>query len=414
MPANFEEAMHQSGLQALCIKGRQLLPIVQGGMGVGVSAHRLASAVALCGAVGTISSIDLRRLHPDLMRKSASLPYARSNKAIIDAANVEALKREIVLAKSLSHGLGMIAVNIMKAVSEYASYVQCALDNGADAIVVGAGLPLDLPDLAVDHQSVALIPILSEARGIDIVLKKWAKKHRTPDAIVIEHPRYAGGHLGASSLEDLNNPKFDFEVVIPQALALLKTMGLQGQVPLIAAGGIVSYADIKRVQDLGASAVQMGTAFAVTLECDAHPHFKHVLANAKLDDVVEFMSVAGLPARAVKTPWLENYIQVLPTLQAHAKKKERCTLGFDCLKECGLMLGNANVGQFCIDQVLASAVRGNKQKGLFFRGASALPFGSSIRHVRDLMMHLLNNTGDSSDAHPSVPAPPHFSPTVSE
>jgi len=405
VPAVFKAALLASGLEALHIKGHLLLPIVQGGMGVGVSAHRLSSAVAQCGGMGTISSIDLRRLHPDLLSLTSQLPFAPSNKAIIDAANVEALKREIVTAKSLANGFGLIAVNVMRAVTEYASYVQCALDNGAQAIVVGAGLPLDLPDLAADYPGVALIPILSEPRGIEIVLKKWAKKNCTPDAIVIEHPRYAGGHLGASSLEEVHNPKFDFEVVIPKTLALLKSMGLEGQVPLIAAGGIVCHADIKRLQNLGAAGVQMGTAFAVTFECDAHQHFKDVLANAKPEDIVEFMSVAGLPARAVKTPWLENYIKVLPILQEHAKKKERCTLGFNCLKECGLMLGNANVGQFCIDKVLGNAVIGNKQKGLFFRGASALPFGANIRQVDDLMMHLLNNTGDDNDAHATAPTP---------
>jgi len=173
----FDEALRGSGLQSMHIKGRRLLPIVQGGMGVGVSAHRLSAAVAHCGAMGTISSIDLRRLHPDLMHLTTHLPYAPENKAIIDQANVQALKREITMAKSLSHGFGMIAVNIMRAVNEYAAYVRCALESGADAIVVGAGLPLDLPDLAADFPAVALIPILSEARGIEIVIKKWAKKH---------------------------------------------------------------------------------------------------------------------------------------------------------------------------------------------------------------------------------------------
>jgi len=398
----FDEALRGSGLQSMHIKGRRLLPIVQGGMGVGVSAHRLSSAVAHCGAMGTISSIDLRRLHPDLMHLTTHLPYAPENKAIIDQANVQSLKREITMAKSLSNGFGMIAVNIMRAVNEYAAYVRCALESGADAIVVGAGLPLDLPDLAVDFPTVALIPILSEARGIEIVIKKWAKKHCTPDAIVIEHPRFAGGHLGASSIEEINNPKYDFEVVIPQTLALLKTWGLEGQVPLIAAGGINSYEDIKRLQDLGAAGVQLGTAFAVTVECDAHQHFKEVLAHAKPEDIVEFMSVAGLPARAVNTPWLKNYIKVLPILQSHAKKKERCTLGFNCLKDCGLMQGNPNVGQFCIDKVLGSAVKGNTQKGLFFRGSSALPFGHKIRHVEELMMYLLHNPGDGNAAHATV------------
>lgn len=290
-----------SGLKPLQIKGREILPIVQGGMGVGVSAHKLAGAVAKLGGVGTISSIDLRRLHPDLMKKTQYLLPSDHSKAVINSANIEALKREIQLAKSESDGNGLIAVNVMRAVKEYTSYVECSLENGADAIVVGAGLPLDLPDLAADYPDTALIPILSESRGINLLLKKWEKKGRLPDAIVIENPRWAGGHLGASNVEDLNNEKFNFDVVIPQTLEIFKSMGVEGKIPLIAAGGINKLDDIKRLQSMGASAVQLGTAFAVTKECDAHENFKNVLAKAKPEDMVDFLSVAGLPARAVKT-----------------------------------------------------------------------------------------------------------------
>jgi nitronate monooxygenase len=234
-----------------------------------------------------------------------------------------------------------------------------------------------------------LIPILSDARGVQLVVKKWERKGRIPDAIVIEHPRLAGGHLGAARVADLNDPRFDFENVIPQSLAFLRSAGIEREVPLIAAGGIRSHEDIVRLQGLGAAAVQLGTPFAVTQECDAHPEFKRVLAQARNEDIVEFVSVAGLPARAVNTPWLQHYLQALPRLEAKTHKKPRCTLAFDCLAQCGLRDGLAGWGQFCIDTQLAAALRGDVKKGLFFRGAGALPFGEHIASVRDLIERLL-------------------------
>ena len=138
--------------------------------------------------------------------------------------------------------------------------------------------------------------------------------------------------------------------------------------------------------------MQLGTAFAVTEEGDADIAFKHVLADARPEDIVEFMSVAGLPARAVRTPWLENYLKYLPKLTAAARKKPRCTLKFDCLIQCGLRDGIAKIGQFCIDTQLAAALRGDVAKGLFFRGASSLPFGNEIRPVRDLLDFLLTGS----------------------
>jgi nitronate monooxygenase len=376
-------------LQPLRLLGRSLLPIVQGGMGVGVSAHRLAGSVAAENAVGTISSVDLRRHHPDLMESTGHLRVGDEAKRAIDAANLEALGREIRAARRLSQGRGLLAVNVMRAVSEYAPSVLRALEEGIDAVVVGAGLPLDLPDLAKDHPKAALIPILSDARGVQLVVKKWERKGRIPDAIVIEHPRLAGGHLGAARVADLNDPRFDFENVIPQSLAFLRGAGIEREVPLIAAGGIRSYEDIARLQGLGAAAVQLGTPFAVTQECDAHPEFKRVLAQARNEDIVEFVSVAGLPARAVNTPWLQHYLKALPRLEEKTHKKPRCTLAFDCLAQCGLRDGLPGWGQFCIDTQLAAALRGDVKKGLFFRGAGALPFGEHIASVRDLIERLL-------------------------
>ena len=372
-------------LPPFTLRGRALLPVVQGGMGVGVSAHRLAGAVASEGAMGTIASVDLRRHHPDLMDASRN-----GDKATVDAANLHALDREIRAAKATAGARGAIAVNVMRAVSEYPAYVRRSCESGADAIVMGAGLPLDLPELAAPWPDVALIPILSDARGIALVVRKWARKGRLPDAIVVEHPRWAGGHLGAARIEDLTDARFDFERVIPEALAFFRAEGIgERAIPLIPAGGINSHERVREVLALGATAVQLGTAFAVTEEGDADAAFKKVLADAGPDDLVEFMSVAGLPARAVRTPWLERYLAYLPRLAAAAHRKPRCALKFDCLVHCGLRDGIAKIGQFCIDTQLAAALKGDVAKGLFFRGGASLPFGREIRPVRDLIRYLV-------------------------
>ena len=385
--------LRASGLAPLRLGDRTLLPIVQGGMGVGVSAHRLAGSVAALGAMGTISSVDLRRHHPDLMERTRDLAAGKAAtqaaKEAINEANLEALGREIGAARERAGGRGLLAINVMRAVSEYGPSVSRALECGIDAVVVGAGLPLDLPELAQDHPTALLVPILSDARGVQLLVRKWERKKRLPDAIVIEHPRLAGGHLGAAKIADLHDPRFEFENVIPQALAFLRSAGIEKEIPLIAAGGIRRFDDIARVQALGAAAAQLGTPFAVTHECDAHANFKRVLAQARDEDMVEFISVAGLPARAVATPWLKNYLKAEPKLQRTAHVKPRCTLAFDCLAQCGLRDGLPTWGQFCIDTQLAAALRGDVQKGLFFRGVGSLPFGEQIRSVRELMMRLL-------------------------
>ncbi len=371
----------------LHIKGRTLLPIVQGGMGVGVSAHRLAGAVAAAGAMGTIASIDLHHHHADLVEQAKRV----RDKAQRDALNMVALEREVKLALSVAQRRGLIAVNVMKAVTEHAAYVRQACASGAEAIVMGAGLPLDLPELAQGFPDVALIPILSDARGIGVVLKKWMRKNRLPDAIVIEHPRMAGGHLGVTRLEELGDARFDFEVVLAQSFELMRDLGLERErIPLIVAGGINSPERIRYLLGLGASGVQLGTPFAVTIEGDAHPNFKRVLAEARPEDIVTFTSAAGLPARGVLTPWLKNYLRRESHLQRCAKgSEERCASGLHCLSMCGLRDGLAKFGQFCIDSQLAAALRGDVNKGLFFRGAESLPFGAAIRSVQDLLDYLL-------------------------
>jgi nitronate monooxygenase len=370
----------------LVIRGRTLLPIVQGGMGVGVSAHRLAGSVAREGAVGTIASIDLRHHHSDLVE----LCRANPTRATLEAANLTALAREIHSARAVSEGRGMIAVNVMKAVNAHADYVRVACENGADAIVMGAGLPLDLPE-ATQGYDIALIPILSDSRGIALVLKKWMKKGRLPDAIVIEHPAHAGGHLGVANLADMHDQRFDFARVFEELEPVFASLGLNRQdVPLIVAGGINSHEAVRAWLAAGANGVQLGTPFAVTEEGDAHPNFKRVLAEATPDDIVEFVSVTGLPARAVKTPWLMRYLRNETRIRAKiGTLKNVCPTSLECLGVCGLRDGIEKFGHFCIDTRLAAALRGDVANGLFFRGREALPFGTAIRSVHDLIELLL-------------------------
>ena len=376
--------------KTLDILGKKLIPIVQGGMGVGVSAHRLAGAVARENGVGTIASIDLRHHHPDLAEQTA---HCRDREKI-DQANLIALDREIQAAKQLAQGHGAIAVNVMKAVRQHPALVQQACESGADALVMGAGLPLDLPEMVANYPKMGLIPILSESRGVAIVMKKWLKKGRCPDAIVIEHPGHAGGHLGANKVEDLHAPRFEFDLILQDCQALFTELGLgKDAPPLILAGGIDSHEKVRHWLDAGASAVQLGTAFAVTQEGDAHEDFKHVLINATPANMIEFISVAGLPARAVATHWLKQYQRHEPRMQAQASADpRRCAQRMDCLTQCGLRDGLPKIGQFCIDQKLVAALKGDVKKGLFFRGTGALPFGKAICSVHELIDYLLQGT----------------------
>lgn len=375
--------MLYKGIQRFQMKDKALLPIVQGGMGVGVSAHRLAGNVAKLGGMGTISSVDLRRHHPDLMERTA-LDASKEN---INACNLEALDREIKAAKAIAGGNGAIAVNIMKAVSAYPEYIRQACESGVDAVVVGAGLPLDLPELAADFPDVSLIPILSDARGIQLVIRKWMRKNRLPDAIVIENPKFAAGHLGVADMSQADNENYQYEMALSQTQAVFEKLNI-APIPLIMAGGIQSPEQVQQLFAAGASAVQLGSAFAVTQEGDAHENFKKVLVEAEPEDIVTFMSVAGLPARAVRTPWLDAYLHKEPKLQKVAIERE-CSEGFDCLAFCGLRDGVAKSGQFCIDRQLAYALAGDVNRGLFFRGSEKLPLGKAIAPVKELVDYLL-------------------------
>jgi nitronate monooxygenase len=381
-------------LPYLKIKGRSLLPVIQGGMGIGVSAHSLAGAVAAEGAVGTIASVELRRLHEDLMRHLRRL----RDPAASAQANLTALDREIQEARRIAGKEGFIAVNVMHAISGYREHVLQAIRSGVNAVIVGAGLPMDLPTLAAEFPNVALIPILSEARGVQVVVRRWMRQKRLPDAIVVENPQFAGGHLGATRLEDVSDSRYGFANVLPAIRKLFEELGLKAdQIPLIAAGGISSLQKMREIFSLGGSGAQLGTPFAVTTEGDAHINFKRVLADAMPKDLVTFMSSAGLPARAVLTPWLRRYLGREGRLRACASPDHsQCPSQTECLVHCGFKDGHSSSGQFCIEAQLAAAQRGDVEHGLFFRGAGQLPFGQQIRSVRELFATLLGETAQTS------------------
>lgn len=375
--------MIESGFPLLTIRNKSVLPILQGGMGVGVSAHKLAGTVAREGAVGTIASIDLRVHHPDLLEKS----NASRDPDVIEQCNLVALSRELGAARQIAPD-GFLAVNVMKAVAGHEKLVKQACQSGADAIIMGAGLPFDLPDM-VEGYDIALIPILSDARGVKLVLKRWMRKQRLPDAIIIEHPRFAGGHLGATKQDAINDEKYNFEPVFNEIKALFKELEIE-PIPLIAAGGVNSFESMKSIVAMGASGVQLGTAFAVTEEGDADDVFKHTLIDAKTEDIVTFVSTAGLPARAVRTPWLNKYLKREDKLRNNASpERAKCAGWAECLSHCGFRDGNPAAGQFCILKQLEAAVKGDYEKGLFFRGSEPMIFENKIHPVHDVLEYLL-------------------------
>ncbi len=383
-------------LPLLKLRDKNLLPIIQGGMGVGVSAHKLAGTVAKEGAIGTIASIDLRVHHPDLMERT----HRTKDRSVIDTANLEALDREIRSAREIAGSDGVIAVNVMKAVDQYPALVRQSCESGANAIIMGAGLPFDLPDMIKGYEDdVALIPILSEERGVRAVLKRWMRKGVLPDLIVLEHPRYAGGHLGAPKPEDVTHARFDFDRIVGEIMGVFESLKID-PIPLLPAGGVNSFEKIKELFTMGYQGVQIGTPFAVAEEGDAHINFKNILLNAKPEDIVTFMSTAGLPARAVLTPWLEKYLAREEKVRSRATpEKGKCAVWFECLSHCGLKDGNPDAGQFCIDTQLEYAVQGNVEKGLFFRGSEPLPFGNQMRSVHDTLVYLL--TGKDPATNPA-------------
>jgi nitronate monooxygenase len=322
-------------------------PIIQGGMGVGISLSGLASAVANEGGIGVISSVALELI---------SNESAKSGKA----ANVELLQKEIKKARNKTEGY--IGVNIMVALSNYEELVKTSIEEEADIVFIGAGLPLKLPGAFTkeywNNKKTKVAVIVSSARAANLIFKIWDKKYDCiPDAVVVEGPK-AGGHLGFDP-EQLNDPEYSLEKIVPQVkLAMEKFYDKYNKpIPVIAAGGIYSGRDIKNILEIGADGVKMGTRFVATDECDADEEFKQKFVNCKKEDIKIIKSPVGLPGRAINNGFLKKVSRGI-------KKPFNCP--WKCLKTC-----DYKKAPYCIAQALVSAQKGIMTHGFAFAGANA-------------------------------------------
>ncbi|WP_022749648.1 NAD(P)H-dependent flavin oxidoreductase [Lachnobacterium bovis] len=337
--------------------------IIQGGMGVGVSLSELAGNVAKEGCMGVISSVNIGYKESDFLKN----PFE---------ANMRALKYHIQRAKEISQGNGLIAVNIMVAVSHYAETVKCAIESGADAIISGAGLPLNLPEYVKDTKAL-YAPIVSSKKAAELLCKRFSKKYNSiPDFMVIEGSK-AGGHLGFSNKELEDHTCQDNLTILSEVLETIKPYEekFKRKINVFLGGGIFTGQDMAIALKNGASGVQIGTRFIATKECDASETFKDVIVNAKESDIRIIKSPVGMPARAVFTPLLQN-LEKGKTFFA-----KRCN---NCLKACP----KGDKIPYCISRALIEAVKGNREEGLFFCGENASRV-SKIVTVKDLINEIL-------------------------
>jgi len=335
------------------------LPIIQGGMGIGVSLSGLASAVAANGGIGIISAAQPGFDEPDFEKNSL-------------AANLRALKRHIKEAIMKAKG-GIIGVNIMCAMNDYEDLVKASIEAGAQLIISGAGLPTTLPKLCQDTD-VKIAPIVSSNKAASLILKLWDRNYNTTaDAVIVEGPE-AGGHLGfkAEDLEKYSECSFDEELV--NIINTVKTYEekYNKSIPVIAAGGVYTGSDIGRLLKLGASGVQMATRFVTTDECDAHINYKRAYVNCTKDDIVIVKSPVGMPGRAIKNKFVERTF-------LGKIKVDKC---YKCISKC-----NPAVTPYCISRALINAVQGDVDNGLIFCGSSAYKTDKIIP-VKDLMEEL--------------------------
>lgn len=337
---------------AVTIRGRTLaLPILQGGMGIGVSLDRLAGAVAACGGMGTISTAACGYNEPDYAQDPCG-------------ANLRALARQIRRAKEIARGAGLVAVNAMVATSQYADSIRTALRAGVDAVVCGAGLPRNLPALAaeVPESDAALAPIVSGGRAASLICRLWDQHyHRIPDFVVLEGP-LAGGHLGFSKEEareaQAGRPKPLSGLLreVLEALAPFREK-YQRDIPVFVAGGVKNGGELRAYMEQGAAGAQFATRFIATEECDASAAYKQALLDARSGDITIVQSPVGLPGRALRSPLIRRVEQgTQPPI-------DRC---IKCLTPC-----DRNTAPYCISKALIAAVRGDWENGLFFCGANA-------------------------------------------
>lgn len=342
-------------------------PIVQGGMGVGISLSGLASATADAGGIGVIAAAGIGLLEPDGFTDFLG-------------ANIRALRREIRRARELTKGI--LGVNIMVALSNFADMVRTAIEEGIDVIFAGAGLPVNLPEFLKEGVRTKLVPIVSSGRAAALIAKRWLDKYAyRPDAFVVEGPR-AGGHLGFKR-EQLEDPKYALESLVPEVIeALAPFSGDDSPIPVIAGGGVYTGKDIRTMLELGAAGVQMATRFVATDECDADPAFKASYIAASEGDLEIIASPVGMPGRAVKNKFLED-------VEAGRKSPYACP--YHCIVTC-----DPEKAPYCISLALLNAQKGRLDKGFAFAGANA-PRVKSIVPVSRLVESLEEEYRESGE-----------------
>lgn len=323
------------------------IPIIQGGMGVRISLSGLASAVANEGGIGVISAAGI-----GITESDSRINFRQANKRV--------LREEIKKTRRLTSGI--IGVNIMVALSDYDDLVTIAYDEGIDIIFAGAGLPLKFPG-TISHDQLTnsptkFIPIVSSAKAANIIFKYWHKHYNhIPDGIVIEGP-LAGGHLGFSKAQ-INNTDYTLKKILSETIPVVRSYEklFSKEIPLIVAGGIYTGADIYDYLSSGAQAVQMGTRFVATNECDASEQFKQAYIQCRNDDIIIINSPVGMPGRAINNTFLKK-------VDAGIKQKFLCP--YKCLRSC-----NFKEVPYCIAQALNNAQKGNLNEGFAFAGANA-------------------------------------------
>ncbi|MCM2359010.1 MAG: nitronate monooxygenase family protein [Geobacteraceae bacterium] len=320
-------------------------PLIQGGMGVRISGGSLAGHVARCGGVGLVAAAGI----------AMNSPYFDGSNYL--QADPEALKAELAKAYRIAPD-GVIGVNVMVALADFEKLVEAAIEGGAKVIVCGAGLPLTLPGLTTHAPDVALVPIVSSLRAAQLIAKKWDKGYnRLPDAVVVEDPDTAGGHLG-EKLENIGNGSYDQYATVREVKAFLREE-YGRDIPVIAAGGVWDRADLLHALEQGADGVQMASRFVATEECDAADSFKRAYLECRKEDIGLIMSPAGLPGRAI----LANQESIVMYDQIHGT-----FCGNGCLKKCSYKESGE---RFCIVSALDRAQRGDVETGLVFCGTNA-------------------------------------------
>ena len=336
------------------------IPIIQGGMGVGVSLSGLAVAVANQGGVGVISAAGLGLVH-----RNSALDFVQ--------ANIEGLKKELRLAKEKTKGI--VGVNIMVAMSNFADLVKTAISEKVDIIFSGAGLPLDLPKFLKPGGTTKLVPIVSSARAAKIICDKWKTLYNyLPDAVVVEGPK-AGGHLGFKN-NQIDDAGFSLEELVPAVVHEVSAFEqkYQQEIAVIAAGGIHSGQDMYNIMQKGARGVQLGSRFVPTLECDAAMAFKQSYIDAKENDIQIIQSPVGMPGRALRNAFVEKVMQGLI-------RPLKCP--FQCIKTC-----DVTKSPYCIIAALYNAYKGNMKSGYAFAGSNAY-LSNKISTVKDVFAELM-------------------------